>query len=180
MNFTSYEISKQLHEAGFKAETNTLAHPTESIFGEKYLAYDLETLLKALPPTIEMGNEKYELSLRIDKNSIFAAYRDKYSRPAYRKKSSCSDNLADEVATLFLDLKEATKILKMNLFYFLDYHPFSTRLINSLRGNFNPDSLVADLATSRRSLLLSFDCFGKKTLKELESALSEYGLTLIN
>lgn len=52
MNFTSYEISKQLHEAGFKAETNTLAHPTESIFGEKYLAYDLETLIEAMPEKI--------------------------------------------------------------------------------------------------------------------------------
>ena len=52
MNFTSYEISKQRHEAGFKAETNTLAHPTESIFGEKYLAYDLGTLLNAMPKKI--------------------------------------------------------------------------------------------------------------------------------
>lgn len=180
MNITSYEISKQLHDAGFRAESQTLVHPTGSIFGEKYLAYDLETLLKELPPTIELGDKQYDLSLRIDRNSIFATYKDKYCRPAYSRRSSCSENLANEVAMLFLELKEARKILKMNLFYFLDYHPFSTRLINSLRGNFNPDSLVADLATSRRSRLLSFDCFGAKTLQELESALSEYGLTLIN
>ena len=52
MTFTSYKVSKELHEVGFKAETNTLVHPTESILGEKYLAYDLETLIEALPEKI--------------------------------------------------------------------------------------------------------------------------------
>lgn len=52
MNITSYEISKQLHDAGFRAESKTLVHPTESIFGEKYLAYDLETLLERMPEKI--------------------------------------------------------------------------------------------------------------------------------
>lgn len=69
MNFTSYEISKQLHEAGFKAESRTLVHPTESIFGEKYLAYDLATLLDALPHHIESKQGTGHFVMR--KNSIF-------------------------------------------------------------------------------------------------------------
>ena len=69
MTFTSYEISKKLHEAGFVAKTTTLVHPTESIFGEKYLAYDLATLLDSLPHTVESKQGTGHFVMR--KNSIF-------------------------------------------------------------------------------------------------------------
>ena len=75
MTFTSYEISKQLHEAGFKAETNTLVHPTESIFGEKYLAYDLETLLRQLPKPISIGVDGILVRINSQVEPVFAIFR---------------------------------------------------------------------------------------------------------
>lgn len=67
MNITSYEISKQLHEAGFKGRSQTLIQ--DKVFGEKYFAYDLETLLDALPHHIESKQETGHFVMR--KNSIF-------------------------------------------------------------------------------------------------------------
>lgn len=51
MTTTSYAISKQLHEAGFKAKTDTLIQ--EKIFDQKYPSYHLETILNAIPKTLD-------------------------------------------------------------------------------------------------------------------------------
>ena len=67
MTITSFEISKKLHEAGFTARSNTLIQ--EKVFGEKYFAYDLETLLDALPNSIESKHGEAHFVMR--KNSIF-------------------------------------------------------------------------------------------------------------
>ena len=49
MKTTNYEISKQLAEAGFKAETNTIIHdPNHPIIGEKYASFCFETIWEAL------------------------------------------------------------------------------------------------------------------------------------
>lgn len=68
MTITSFKISKKLHEAGFKAKSDTLVYDL-NIFGEKYFAYDLETLLDALPHTIESKQGTGHFVMR--KNSIF-------------------------------------------------------------------------------------------------------------
>lgn len=67
MTITSYEISKKLHEAGFTARSNTLIQ--DKVFGEKYFAYDLETLFDALPHHIESKQGTGHFVMR--KNSIF-------------------------------------------------------------------------------------------------------------
>ena len=67
MTITSYEISKQLHEAGFKGRSQTLIQ--DKVFGEKYFAYDLETLLDALPRHIE--SKQYVGYFYMGKDSIF-------------------------------------------------------------------------------------------------------------
>jgi hypothetical protein len=95
MKTTSYEISKKLAEIGFKAETEkafdnegTLisCHKKICILREKSSnpkiygipAYDLETILEALPKHHDFfsrGVGKYELLIRYHENKAFIGYQ---------------------------------------------------------------------------------------------------------
>ena len=69
MKNTSYEISKKLKEAGFKAETNfywycydngrEMRHIADADGKGDVKAYDLETILDALPEKIEFKEKEY-------------------------------------------------------------------------------------------------------------------------
>lgn len=90
MKTTSYEISKQLAEAGFKQETDfywakwnegdpELVHAkdgTPSLI-EKVLAWDLETILKALPKQHDLrrGIGMYELRIWYHEGKAFIGYQ---------------------------------------------------------------------------------------------------------
>ncbi len=82
MKVTSYEISKKLSEIGFKAESDFVWNQGVKGDDETYylaydneenpyqwdlvnpiLAYDLETLLEALPMVIEQNGKIYELTI---------------------------------------------------------------------------------------------------------------------
>ena len=77
MKVTNFEISKKLAEIGFEAEANfvyrkadreLLVYPyglmKESSVKERFcLAYDLETILEALPMVIEQDGKIYELTI---------------------------------------------------------------------------------------------------------------------
>ena len=95
MKTTSYEISKKLAEIGFKAETEkafdnkgTLisCHRKICILREKSRnpkiyglpAYDLETILEALPKQHDFfsrGIGKYELRIWYHENNMFISYQ---------------------------------------------------------------------------------------------------------
>lgn len=97
MNITSYEISKQLHDAGFRAESQTLIHPMESVFGEKYLAYDLETLIKELPKPISIGLDGILVRVNSQVEPVFAIFRS-------------NESMADSAARLLLQLIKIKQI----------------------------------------------------------------------
>jgi len=60
MKVTSYEISKQLAEAGFKGETNT----TKARLGTRdYPAFHLETILEKLPKNYLLRSDWMECFL---------------------------------------------------------------------------------------------------------------------
>ena len=70
MKTTSYEISKKLKEAGFKAETNfywyryyddglCMRHIADADGKGNIEAYDLETILDALPEKIKFKEKEY-------------------------------------------------------------------------------------------------------------------------
>ena len=73
MTITSYEISKQLYEAGFRGKSNTMIQ--DKIFGEKYYAYDLETLLEALPKPISIGLDGILIRINTQIEPLFCVFR---------------------------------------------------------------------------------------------------------
>jgi hypothetical protein len=93
MNITSYEISKQLHKAGFRRKSNTMIQ--DKIFGEKYYAYDLETLLEAMPQNYQLHNDW----IQCFKNASFNGQRRK-----------AGESLADLVARSLLQLIKTKQI----------------------------------------------------------------------
>ena len=95
MNITSYEISKQLHEAGFRAKAEGLVHYPDKIFGEKFPAYDLETLLEAMPENYQLHNDW----IQCFKNGSFNGQRRK-----------AGESLADLVARSLLHLIKTKQI----------------------------------------------------------------------
>lgn len=94
MTITSFEISKKLHEAGFKAKSDTLVHD-DKIFGEKFPAYDLETLLEAMPTNYQLHSDW----IQCFKNGSFNGQRRK-----------AGESLADLVARSLLYLIKTKKI----------------------------------------------------------------------
>ena len=125
MKTTSYEISKKLKEAGFDAESSffwcrldkdlirihiSQSHCVpESI--DKIKAYDLETLLDALPAFIEHNNIIYDLWLWNNGIGYYPNY-DKYSGDGvYNMENGIyefgdDESLADTAGRLWLMLKE--------------------------------------------------------------------------
>ena len=86
MKTTSYEISRQLAEIGFVAETST----TKALLGTKdYPAYHLETILEQLPKHYVLKNDWIECFLCGDFNGI-------------RKKGN--ESLADLAGKLLISL----------------------------------------------------------------------------
>jgi len=117
MKTTSYEISKQLLEAGFKAETDfywakwnegdpELVHAkdgTPSLI-EKVLAWDLETILEALPESVKFHNKWAWFEM--DKNFIIYEFTDEDNTCLFDFHKKENESLADTAARLWLELKK--------------------------------------------------------------------------
>lgn len=129
MKTTSYEVSKRLKEIGFKAETKfcwqvdyenddtTLGCwfeiPQDQMpYFEYILAYDLETILEALPDSIECKRTKEEYRLTISpKSRGFVGYyrMGKYLDHVFGvdiRKPLETEPLADTAARLLIKLVE--------------------------------------------------------------------------
>ena len=128
MKTTSYEISKQLAEAGFEAETEfycvkwnegepELVHESQQTPNliESVPAWDLETILEALPKNIiTYPDEKIteqpieKLRLEMDEIGYYFSDKDDYGRDncfTYLHREE-SESLADCAARLWLKLKQ--------------------------------------------------------------------------
>lgn len=134
MKTTSYEISKQLKEAGFEAETDyyfygqqlrNSAFPSHSTDADRKVhvkSYDLETILDALP-TFIMYNECKDTFLDKDASCYYLflwnntlgyygechEYRDNYSMGDgifEFSKSPLNESLADTAGRMWLELKK--------------------------------------------------------------------------
>lgn len=123
MKTTSYEISKKLKEAGFDAETDFGYHKSGQFALQKLLvsdslshikAYDLETILDALPKKLanKYGN-KGALKLSYDTKLNWIYYADKedyilfFNDYAHCEiKSQENESLADTAGKMWLLLKE--------------------------------------------------------------------------
>ena len=128
MKTTNYEISKQLAEAGFEAETEfycvkwnegepELVHESQQTPNliESVPAWDLETILEALPKNIiTYPDEKIteqpieKLRLEMDEIGYYFSDKDDYGRDncfTYLHREE-SESLADCAARLWLKLKQ--------------------------------------------------------------------------
>ena len=128
MKTTSYEISKQLAEAGFEAETEfycvkwnegepELVHESQQTLNliESVPAWDLETILEALPKNIiTYPDEKIteqpieKLRLEMDEIGYYFSDKDDYGRDncfTYLHREE-SESLVDTAARLLLLLHE--------------------------------------------------------------------------
>ena len=121
MKTTSYEISKKLKEAGFEAETDfywycydmglAMRHIADADGRGNVKAYDLETILDALPAFIEHNNIKYDLWLWNNGIGYYPNY-DKYSRDGvYNMENGIyefadDESLADTAGKMWLLLRE--------------------------------------------------------------------------
>lgn len=119
MKTTSYEISKQLAESGFKAETDfywhnydngaDLRHIADSDGAGKYKSYDLETILEALPKQHDFfsrGVGKYELLIWYHEKKMFIGYQnfdgfDKLLTLEQEKNESLADTAARLLILLY-------------------------------------------------------------------------------
>jgi hypothetical protein len=122
MKTTNYEISKQLAEAGFKAETDfywakwnegdpELVHAKDGTppLIEKVPAYDFETILEALPKTIIFKTIEKIYELRVwfnsDENQIgYQNFQGFHSELCFEQQEN--ESLADVAARLWLELKQ--------------------------------------------------------------------------
>ena len=128
MKITSYEISKQLAEAGF-AEAGSDASPNWSCWAwvklngdllglhlsqfhlvdpklEKIAAYNLETILDALPPKIARGEGRSPTSSFIfTKNGMGYAQKPQIEFQEFINRQE-NESLADTAAKLWLKLKK--------------------------------------------------------------------------
>jgi hypothetical protein len=136
MKTTSYKISKQLLEAGFKAEndfwnsrpsakndffwarwdTNSkfvLVHKTDTtpyMLNSYIPAYDLETILEALPKQHDFfsrGIGKYELRIWYHEGKAFVGYQnfDGFDKIMTFEQEQ-NESIADTAARLWLELKK--------------------------------------------------------------------------
>lgn len=119
MKTTNYKISKQLAEAGFRTETEfywakwhkegeseimTTNQETPNLF-EAVPAYDLETILEALPKNIDIKNKTYGLRVHFSAD-IFIGYQDFQGFHLEFNFMKESKSLADVAARLWLKLKK--------------------------------------------------------------------------
>lgn len=95
MAITSYEISKQLYEAGFRGKSNTMIQ--DKIFGEKFPAYDLETLIKTLPKPISIGLDGILIRINKQIEPLFCVFK-------------TDESMADTAARLLLKLIKTKQI----------------------------------------------------------------------
>lgn len=127
MKKTSYETSKKLAEAGFKAETDfywakwnqgepELLHEKEQTPNliEQVPAYDLETILEALPKQRDFfsrGIGKYELRIWYHENKMFIGYQnfDGFDKLLTLEQEE-NKSLADTAARLLLLLHKKNLI----------------------------------------------------------------------
>jgi hypothetical protein len=120
MKTTNYEISKQLAEAGFEGqqrpdccargnefnfyeikENEMLKNPTK-LFGMRYYAYDLETILEALPRGLRVEGKYWELGLHFREFGKSISYNNG-SIAVYLEEN---ESLADVAAKMWLKLKK--------------------------------------------------------------------------
>lgn len=127
MKTTSFEISKKLAEIGFKAETAKewvkffnldgkafqlaiFEKDEDDKVNEKYLAYDLETILEALPPFFDLEEgERYLLTVRRNGLIDFVGYcrfNGNHHSSDYAIQSEPGESLADTAARLLIILAE--------------------------------------------------------------------------
>lgn len=115
MKTTSYEISKQLKEAGFEAESKVWRYDPKNL---KYCAYDLEAILSKLPKQhdfLSRGVGKYELQIWFNEGKAFIGYQAFYqnfcgSDKLFVFEQDQNESLADTAARLWLKLKERNLI----------------------------------------------------------------------
>jgi hypothetical protein len=112
MSTTSWNISKQLAEAGFEATYDTYAlNPDNFITGQKYPSYDFETILTALPNAINAQftrnlKRKYELRVWFEAD-VFIGYQNCQGfHPQFTFKQRKDETLADVAGKLWLELKK--------------------------------------------------------------------------
>jgi len=123
---TNFEISKKLKEIGFKAdcsyfyfhsdnndcEANSLEKYgfdkiSECDIEDKYYpAYDLETLLDALPDLI-LGENKYKENYRLTYNSVLGFFYPNLEKGFYKKEN---ESLANTAGRLLILLHEKNLI----------------------------------------------------------------------
>lgn len=123
---TNFEISKKLKEAGFEAEAEYYWHEINDKIGLHHVAraglgdvkaYDLETILDALPKQYlvswygELGKGQAILRLTIEKDKIFYNHDSDELRNAmyWREKevqNTGNESLANTAGRLWLLLKE--------------------------------------------------------------------------
>ena len=125
MKKTSYETSKKLADAGFKAETDfywakwnqgepELLHEKEQTPAliEKVGAWDLETILEALPKFIVYNNRRYCLTFWLAGEEIYYEIigeidlPENYFHYIFPTGKKENESLADAAARLWLKLKE--------------------------------------------------------------------------
>ena len=121
MKTTSYEISKQLAEAGFKGKSIfgwhvdgkecAPAYPLSPTATGFFWSYDLETILEALPKFIEYNNRKYCLTFWVAGEEIYyeiIGENDLLENYFYIFATEKKENksLADTAAKLWLKLKK--------------------------------------------------------------------------
>jgi len=116
MKTTSYKISKQLTKAGFEAETDfywakwnegdpELVHAKDGTppLIEKVLAWDLETILEALPESVKFHNKSAWFEM--DKNFIIYKFIDEDKTCLFDFHKQENESLADTAARLLIKLE---------------------------------------------------------------------------
>ncbi len=123
MKTTSFEISRKLEEIGFQADIKAryafydkrkdLYHISQLEFERLDIdcfAYDLETILEALPEKIKLFNDNASLSINKDSVSYINYYVDTGELSSdilhFCKQEYKVDSLADLAAIVLLDLHE--------------------------------------------------------------------------
>ncbi len=122
MKLTSREISKELHNAGFKGEpcggyyveggfTITLNPKPKA----DYLAYDLETIIEALPKVLD--GTFYGKNLQICYRAMITLAEFRYishqDKLYHVVRQIDGENIADTAARLWLKLKQDNLLLKL-------------------------------------------------------------------
>lgn len=129
MKTTNYKISKKLAEIGFRADTknwwilSAVNEPThqlktynrfEDYVGDNYRAYDLETILDALPKQHDFfsrGVGKYELRIWYHEGKAFVGYQNYAGFDKVMTfEQEQNESLADTAGRLIIELYEKNLI----------------------------------------------------------------------